>query len=82
MFLWFTVIGDSQLTYDGILYAPSFHVWFAGGSLVEAKSPNYLAIAKKLWFQDKTQVKMAKENTRGLDVPEAINLRYGATMYK
>jgi hypothetical protein len=80
--LWFTVIGDSVLKYDGVLYAPSFHVWFAGGSIVNGKSPNYAAIAKKLWFQDNTAVTMSKENARGLAVEAASALRYGSRLYK
>ena len=80
--LWFTVIGDSGLTYDGVLYTPSMHAWFAGGSVVEAKSPNYIAIAKKLWFQDKTNVHMSQVNTRGLNVDGSVTLQRGATLFK
>jgi Flp pilus assembly protein TadG len=70
--LWFTVIGGSVLTYDGVLYAPTFHVWFAGNSTIEASSPNYLAVAKKLWFQDQTSVKMEHANKRNLDDVEEV----------
>lgn len=80
--LWFTVIGTSQLIYDGTLYAPSFHVWWAGGSLIEGKSPNYIAIAKKLWFQDKTKVRLSYENTRNLDVPQAEGIQFGASLFR
>ena len=80
--LWFTVIGDSRLSYDGVLYAPSFHIWMAGGSIVEAKSPSYLAVAKKLWFQDNTQVRFVRANTRGLDVADSAPLQYGAALFK
>jgi hypothetical protein len=80
--LWFAVIGDSHLTYDGVLYAPSFHVWMAGGSIIEGKSPNYLAIAKKLWFQDNTHVHFTQINTRGLEVTASANLDYGSVLIK
>jgi hypothetical protein len=80
--LWFTVIGDSRLTYDGALYTPAFHVWFAGGSIVEGKSPSYLAIAKKLWFQDNTSVHLAQVNSRGINVEASVQLEYGAALYK
>jgi Flp pilus assembly protein TadG len=80
--LWFTIIGNSTLKYDGVLYTPSFHVWWAGGSIVEAQSPNYIAIAKKLWFQDKTQARLHKRNARGLSVPEAARLESGAVLIK
>ena len=80
--LWFTVIGDSALTYDGALYTPSFHAWFAGGSIIEGKSPSYIAVAKKLWFQDNTQVKFTQVNTRGLTVDAAIHLQYGARIFR
>lgn len=79
---WFTVIGDFRLTYDGVMYVPTFHVWLAGGSIVSGKSPNYLAIGKKLWFQDNTQVTLSQVNTRGLTVPEAVRMEYGAALYK
>jgi hypothetical protein len=78
--LWWTVIGDSRLTYDGALYLPSFHVWWAGGSMIEANSPNYAAVAKKLWFQDHTQVHISQRNTRALSVDAAANLEHGATL--
>jgi hypothetical protein len=79
--LWFTVIGDSQLIYDGTLYAPSFHVWLAGGSNIQGKSPNYIAIAKKLWFQDHTNVRLFYENTRNLNVPQAEGMQFGASLF-
>ena len=80
--LWFTVIGDSRLIYDGTLYAPASHVWWAGGSIILGKSPNYIAIAKKLWFQDKTQVRLSFENTRNLDVSQAVGIQFGASLFK
>ena len=76
------MIGDSALTYDGALYTPSFHAWFAGGSIIEGKSPSYIAVAKKLWFQDNTQVKFTQVNTRGLTVDAAIHLQYGARIFR
>jgi len=80
--LWFTVIGDSRLKYDGVLYVPAFHVWFAGGSIVEGKSPSYVAVAKKLWFQDNTNVRLAQANARGLNVEASLQLEYGAALFK
>jgi hypothetical protein len=78
--LWFSIIGDSRLSYDGVLYAPTFDVWFAGGSVVDGKSANYLAIAKKLWFQDKTIVSFEQVNRRGLSVEASVPLQYGARL--
>lgn len=80
--LWWTVIGNSSLTYDGILYLPSFNVWWAGGSMIKGKSPNYIAVAKKLWFQDHTQVRLSQQNTRGLSVDAAAKLEYGAALFR
>lgn len=80
--LWFQVLGDAQLRFDGALYTPAFHTWFAGGSIVEGKSPSYVAVAKKLWFQDNTQVRFTQVNTRGLTVPAAAPLQYGARIFK
>ncbi len=80
--LGFTVIGDSRLIYDGALYVPSFHVWFAGGSIVEGKSPSYLAIVKKLWFQDNTNVHLTQMNSRGINVEASVKLEYGAALFK
>ena len=80
--LWFTVIGNSKLTYDGVLYAPSFHVWWAGGSLIEGKSPSYIAVAKKLWFQDHTQVRLYQTNSRNLNVEASAPLEYGTTLFR
>lgn len=79
--MWFTVIGDSRLTYDGVLYAPQFHVWLAGGSIVQGKSPSYIAVAKKLWFQDRTQVTFTQVNTRGLTVEASVQLQYGTALF-
>ena len=78
--LWFTVIGNSTLHYDGVMYLPTFNAWFAGGSIVTGTSPNYLAIAKKLWFQDHTQVTFTQENSRGLDVVESGYLEHDARL--
>jgi hypothetical protein len=80
--LWWTVIGDSSLTYDGALYLPSFNVWWAGGSMIQGNSPSYIAVAKKLWFQDHTHVRFSQQNTRGLTVDAAATLDYGATLFR
>jgi hypothetical protein len=78
--LWFTVIGGSELKYDGVIYLPSFHLWFAGHSVIEGKSPNYTAIAKKLWFQDNTVVKMEQKNERGLSVEASKSIGSGSRL--
>lgn len=80
--LWFTVVGNSRLTYDGVVYTPSFHAWFAGGSIVTGRSPNYVAIAKKLWFQDNTRVEFRQENSRGLNVEASVGIEHGARLIK
>lgn len=80
--LWFSVIGQSVLKYDGVLYTPSFHVWFAGGSDVQATSPTYGAIAKKFWFQDHTHMRISHENPRGLDVEDAVRLGSSAKLIR
>lgn len=78
--LWFTVIGGSNLTFNGVLYAPTFHVWLAGNSYVEGQSTNYLAIAKKLWFQDKTRVHLVQKDGRGMTVDATAPLQYGSRL--
>ena len=80
--LWFSVGGGTKLSYDGALYLPSFHAWFFGSSEIQATSPNYIAIAKKLWFQDQTQVKFELKNRRGLDVGEAKTLHKTARLIR
>jgi hypothetical protein len=80
--LWWTVIGDSSLSYDGALYLPSFNVWWAGGSMIKGSSPSYIAVARKLWFQDHTQVRLSQQNTRGLSVDAAAKLAHGATLFR
>jgi hypothetical protein len=80
--LWFTVIGDSRLTYDGVVYLPMHHIWWAGGSIVRGSSPNYAAIAKKLWFQDNTQVQLTKENRRNLNVDGPASLMRAAVLFR
>ena len=80
--LWMTVIGNSRLTYDGVSYTPSHHIWWAGGSIIEGSSPNYIAIAKKLWFQDHTSPHLVKENRRNLSVDNAVGLMRSAVMFR
>lgn len=82
LLLYLTVIGDSQLSYDGVMYTPQFDVWYAGGSQVEAKSANYAAVARKLWFQDRTQVRVTQENSRNLRVDGAAHLQYAARLFQ
>lgn len=76
------MIGDSRLTYDGVVYMPAHHLRWAGGSIVEGSSPTYAAIAKKLWFQDNTRVHLVKENKRNLDVETAIALMRSAALFR
>jgi Flp pilus assembly protein TadG len=80
--LWMSVIGGSRLSYDGVFYAPSHNVWWTGGAVVEAKSPSYIAVAKKLWFQGNAQVRLSQQNIRGLSVDAAAKLEYGATLVR
>lgn len=65
---WATLLGDITLKYDGVMYFPTQHVWIGGGSRIEAKSPSYIFVANKLWFQDNTIIDVWQENSRGLDV--------------
>jgi hypothetical protein len=80
--LWMTVIGGSRLSYDGVLYAPSHNVWWTGGAVVEANSPNYTAIAKKLWFEGNAQVRISQRDTRGLGVEASAKLDSGAALFR
>ena len=80
--LWMTVIGDSRLSYDGVLYAPSHHVWWTGGAVIEANSPNYTAVAKKLWFEGNAQVRISQRDTRGLGVEASAKLDNGAALFR
>lgn len=78
--LWFTVIGGSKLTYEGVLYVPSFHVWLAGNSQITGASANYVAIAKKLWFQDKSKTLFEQRNDRDLAVADPRYLQKTARL--
>jgi Flp pilus assembly protein TadG len=80
--LWMTVIGGSRLSYDGVLYAPSHHVWWTGGAVIEANSPNYTAVAKKLWFEGNAQVRISQRDTRGLSVEASAKLDNGAALFR
>ena len=65
---WVTIMGDVRLTFDGVLYFPTQDVWIGGGSVINAKSPTYILVAQKLWFQDNSVVDVVQENSRGLDI--------------
>jgi Flp pilus assembly protein TadG len=80
--LWMTVIGGSRLSYDGVLYAPSHNVWWTGGAVIEANSPNYTAVAKKLWFEGNAQVRISQRDTRGLGVEASAKLDSGAALFR
>ena len=54
----------------------------SGGSIIKGKSPSYMAVAKKLWFQDHTQVRFTQTNTRGLTVEASAQLQYGASLFR
>ncbi len=64
-----SIPGDIKLTFDGVLYFPTQDVWIGGGSVINAKSPSYVFVAEKIWFQDNTVVEVWQENSRGLDLP-------------
>lgn len=80
---WVTMLGDIRLTFDGVMYFPTQHVWISGGSTIEAKSPTYIFVAEKLWFQDNSIVEVWQENSRNLDVAEtAGHMVVGAHLTK
>lgn len=65
---WATLLGNIKLTFDGVMYFPTQHVWIGGGSRIEAKSPSYIFVTDKLWFQDNSIIDVWQEDSRGLDV--------------
>lgn len=67
---WVTMMGDIKLSFDGVMYFPTQHVWIGGGSIISARSPTYIVVAKKLWFQDNSITDVWQENARNLSVPE------------
>lgn len=67
---WVTMMGDIKLTFDGVMYFPTQDVWIGGGSTVQAKSPSYIFVAEKLWFQDNSIIEVWQENARNLDVDQ------------
>ncbi len=66
---WVRMMGNIKLTFDGVMYFPTQDVWIGGGSVIEAKSPSYIFVTEKLWFQDNSVIDVWQENSRGLDVP-------------
>lgn len=78
--LWFAVVGNNTLRYDGVLYAPTQDVWFGGGSIIDAKSPNYAIVADKIWIQDQSVVNVSYVNSRNLPIEGADGFRYGARL--
>ncbi len=67
---WVTMMGDIKLSFDGVMYFPTQHIWIGGGSIISARSPTYIVVAKKLWFQDNSVTDVWQENARNLSVPE------------
>lgn len=67
---WVTLLGNITLKFDGVMYFPTQDVWIGGGSTIEAKSPTYIFVVEKLWFQDNSIVEVWQENSRGLDIAE------------
>ncbi len=65
---WVTMMGDIKLRFDGVMYFPTQDVWVGGGSTIEAKSPSYIFVVEKLWFQDNSIIDVWQENSRGLSV--------------
>lgn len=80
--LWATAIGDSVLKFDGAMYLPTQHIWFAGGSAVAISSPTYAIVTKKLWVQDNTVLTVKREDKRDLRITEAARFEYSARLVK
>lgn len=80
--LYFSVIGNNTFKYDGVLYAPTFDVWFGGGTNVTASSPTYAMVADKIWIQDQSVINVTYENKRNLPMQTAGHFRYGARLIK
>ncbi len=66
---WVTMMGNITLTFDGVMYFPTQDVWIGGGSIINAKSPSYIFVTEKMWFQDNSVIEVWQENSRGLDIP-------------
>ena len=80
--LYFSVIGNNTFKFEGALYAPTFDVWFGGGTLVDISSPAYALVADKIWIQDQTQITVTFENKRDLPIAEVGRFKYGARLIK
>lgn len=80
---WATIIGNVKLKFDGVMYFPTQDVWIAGGSTIEAKSPTYIFVAEKLWFQDNSIIDVWQENSRSLNIESpAANVTEHARLVK
>lgn len=66
---WVTMLGNIKLTFDGVMYFPTQDVWIGGGSIINAKSPSYIFVTEKLWFQDNSVIEVWQENSRSLPIP-------------
>ena len=80
--LYFSVIGNNTFKFEGALYAPTFDVWFGGGTVVDISSPSYALVADKIWIQDQTQMNITYENKRDLPIANLGRFRYGARLIK
>ena len=79
---WVTIMGDVRLTFDGVMYFPTQDVWIGGGSTITAKSPSYIFVAEKLWFQDNSIIEVWQENSRNLPIEPAKTIAVGAHLIK
>jgi len=78
--LYFSIIGNSKLSFEGVLYAPTFDVWFAGGSTTTVSSPSYALVADKIWIQDQSALDVTYENKRHLPIELVGRFKYGARL--
>lgn len=78
--LYFSIIGNSKLSYEGVLYAPTLDVWFAGGSTTTVSSPSYALVADKIWIQDQSVLDVTYENKRHLPIELVGRFKYGARL--
>jgi hypothetical protein len=80
--LWCGIVGNNKFSFDGVMYFPTQHVWFGGGTEVSGKSPSYAIVADKVWIQDQSVVNIDYVNTRGLPVEGSQGFMYGARLIK
>lgn len=80
--VWATMLGDIRLEYDGVMYFPTQDVWIGGGSVIMSKSPTWIMVAKKLWFQDNSVIDVWQENSRNLPVKPSGRIELGPRLIR